>query len=148
MSRKKLNTTSMLNELTGKSRFFEPPLQDKPVKPIEKVEENELSPDTITPSKHDTVIPRNHDTKVSRYHKDTIEEVRKAVKTIGKEPATHRFTIEEKQRIGDIVYAYKRLGIRTSENEIARIAINFVIKDHTENGKTNILDAVLKALNE
>src|SRR6266496_2496561 len=53
---------------------------------------------------HDTVIPRYHDTMQPRYHATTdtspknelIETVRKSVKRIGKEAATHRFTLEEK----------------------------------------------------
>ena len=49
------------------------------------------------PPNHDTMQPRNHDTVVSRYHDTTIETVRKAVKVLGKEAATHRFTIEEKR---------------------------------------------------
>src|SRR5437764_4589729 len=46
-----------------------------------------------------------------------FEGVRKAVKQIGKEAATHRFTLEEKNELADIEYTYKRQGIRTSENE-------------------------------
>ena len=52
------------------------------------------------------------------------------------------------QKIADLVYAYKRLGIRTSENEITRIAINFVVSDHKENGENSVLDLVLIALNK
>ena len=100
------------------------------------------------PRNHDTMQPRNHDTVVSRYHDITIETVRKAVKELGKEAATHRFTIEEKSAIADLVYAYKRQGIRTSENEITRIAVNFVLQDNQESGKNGVLDKVLRALNK
>jgi hypothetical protein len=100
------------------------------------------------PSSRDTMQPRNHDTVVSRYHDITIETVRKAVKELGKEAATHRFTIEEKSAIADLVYAYKRQGIRTSENEITRIAVNFVLQDNQESGKNGVLDKVLRALNK
>jgi len=95
-----------------------------------------------------TTTPSNHGAVVSRYHDTVIEAVRKSVKEFGKEAATHRFTAEEKQKIADIVYDYKRKGIRTSENEIARIAINFLIDDHTEKGSSSLLHQVLKALNE
>ena len=100
------------------------------------------------PRNHDTMQPRNHDAVVSRYHDTTIETVRKAVKELGKEAATHRFTIEEKSAIADLVYAYKRQGIRTSENEITRIAVNFVLQDNQESGKNGVLDKVLRALNK
>lgn len=90
-----------------------------------------------------TVIPANHDTTAS-----TIEVIRKAVKEIGKEAATHRFTKAEKDQIAGIVYAYNRRGARTSENEIARIAINWLVKDYKANGEDSILNRIMKALRE
>jgi hypothetical protein len=77
-----------------------------------------------------------------------VETVRKAVKEIGKEAATHRFTPEEKRAVLDIVYSYKGSGIRTSENEVARISINFILEDYKENGRNSLLDLVLRALNQ
>jgi hypothetical protein len=100
------------------------------------------------PRKRGTMTPRNHDATVSRYRHTIIELVRRAVKEFGKEAATHRFTMEEKKAIADIIYAYKGRGIKTSENEIARIAVNSIVKDYEENGENSVLDRVLKALNE
>lgn len=77
-----------------------------------------------------------------------IETVRKAVKQLGKEAATHRFTLAEKQSIADLVYTHARQGYKTSENEIARIAINWLILDYKENGEKSILAQVLSALND
>ncbi len=91
---------------------------------------------------------RNRDTVASRYHATTIEQVRKAVKELGKEAATHRFTIDEKKAIADLIYSYKGQGIRTSENEVTRIAVNFAINDYKQNGKNSILDRALRALND
>jgi len=99
------------------------------------------------PGHRDIVTPRNRETTVSRYHDTIIELVRKAVKEFGKEAATHRFTVEEKKAIADIIYSYKNRGIRTSENEIARIAVNFIINDYRENGENSVLDKALRALN-
>jgi hypothetical protein len=107
-------------------------------------------------SNRDTTIPRNHDTVVSRYQDTTtprihgvaIELVRKAVKEFGKEAATHRFTETEKKEIGDLIYTYKNRGIKTSENEITRIAVNFIVEDYRENGENSVLHKILKALNE
>ena len=114
----------------------------------EKTKPNKKTkPDHKQPSNRDTMQPRNHDTEVSRYHDTTIEIIRKAVKVIGKDAATHRFTIEEKRAIADLVYAYKLQGIRTSENEITRIAVNFVLQDNQESGKNGVLERVLRALN-
>ena len=142
MSKKKLNTTAVLSELSGQSVYFRK----------ETTGENSTEVDTKDgnkqPSNHDAMPPRDHETMVSRYHETTIETIRKAVKEIGKEAATHRFTSEEKQAIADLVYTYKRQGIRTSENELARISVNFVLQDHRENGENSIIDRVLKVLNE
>jgi len=102
---------------------------------------------TKQPRSRETTKPRNHATTVSRYHDTIIELVRQAVKELGKEAATHRFTLEEKKVIADIIYAYKNRGIRTSENEITRIAVNFLINDYRENGENSVLDRALKALN-
>ena len=102
---------------------------------------------TKKPSNHDHATqPRNHDTTVSRYHDTIIELVRKAVKELGKEAATHRFTMEEKKTIADIIYSYKNRGIRTSENEVTRIAVNFIINDYKENGENSILDKMIKGI--
>lgn len=87
----------------------------------------------------DTVIPWYHDT--------TVENIRKSVKQFGKEAATHRFTKAEKQKVIELVYIYSGKGIRTSENEITRIAVNFLIEDHKHNEDNSVLDQVLKLLN-
>lgn len=92
--------------------------------------------------------PRNHDAVVSRYHDSLIEEIRKAVKELGKEAATHRFTAPEKMAIADVIHEMKSKGIKTSENEITRIAVNFVVRERKARGRASILDRALKALNE
>ena len=103
--------------------------------------------DTMTPRHRDTMTPRNHDTTVSRYHDTTIESVRKVVKEFGKEAATHRFTLEEKKALAEIIHIYKKRNIKTSENEIARIGINFIVQEHKKRGKQSLLDLVIQALN-
>ena len=89
-----------------------------------------------------------HDTTQPLIHGVAIETVRKAVKEFGKEAATHRFTEAEKREIADLIYTYKNNGIRTSENEITRISVNFVMQDYKENGENSVLHKILKALNE
>ena len=76
-----------------------------------------------------------------------VESVRLAVKEFGKEAATHRFTKSEKEAVASIVYASRRQGIRTTENEITRIAVNFIIRDHNARGKQSLLAKTLHALN-
>jgi hypothetical protein len=116
-------------------------------KPRLQKAEQQRSRDTMVPRYHDTTIPSNHDTMIPQDESSILEVVRKAVKQIGNEAATHRFTLEEKSLLADIEYTYKRQGIRTSENEITRIAINYFIEDYRTNGEQSILAKILKRLN-
>jgi hypothetical protein len=157
MSKKRLDKDRVLNELSGQSVFFQKQIPNNwevkrsNAQRKDRLEKTRLKkktdPDHKQPSNRDTMQPCNHDTVVSRYHDTTIEMLRKAVKVIGKEAATYRFSIDEKRAIADLVYAYKRRGIRTSENEITRIAVNFVLRDNQESRKDGILERVLRALN-
>ncbi len=94
------------------------------------------------------MTPRYHDTTIPRVYGVAIGLVRKAVKEFGKEAATHRFTVDEKKEIADLIYTYKSRGVKTSENEIARIAINFIVEDYRDNGENSVLHKILEALNE
>lgn len=99
------------------------------------------------PKSRDTKPPRYHATMPPRHRDTTVEVIRAAVKVFGKEAATHRFTPEEKRAIRDIVYAYEAQGIRTNENELSRIGVNFLIEDYRKNRENSLLHIVLKALN-
>jgi hypothetical protein len=155
MSKKKLDVFSMTNELRGQSVFFPKQREERDTKRKEsstpplvkpkspKVEKN----DTMVSRYHETMIPSNRDTTIPLSEEDMIEAVRKAVKQIGKEPATQRLTLEEKQALDDIEYSYKRQGIKTSGNEIIRIATNYIVRDYQENGENSILAKVLNRLN-
>ena len=148
MSKKRLNTANVLNELSGHSVFFRKDTEpaDNLSGKRDEVAIDSPSDDIHQPANHETMTPRNDATMVSRYHATIIEVIRKAVKEFGKEAATHRFTTDEKRLIADLVYTYNRQGIRTSENEITRIAVNFILQDHQENGESCILNLVLQAL--
>ena len=123
------------------SPFFSTPLSatSEPPQPIISAQMS-ATDNTKIPSDRDTVIPRYHDT--------TIEAVRRAVKAFGKEAATHRFTLTEKRAIANIVHALHMQGIRTTENEITRIAINFVIDEFNRQEKESLLGRVLQALKQ
>ena len=103
--------------------------------------------DTTTPGYHDTTTPQEDNRSVALSDEDVFELVRKAVKKIGKEAATHRFTLEEKHQLADIEYTYKRRGIRTTENELTRIAINYFIEDYRLNGERSLLAKLLDKIN-
>jgi hypothetical protein len=122
-----------------------------PQKDVEQNTAKAPKPDTTIPRHHDTAVssmpPRNQETTVAHAEDDILDVVRKAVRQIGKEAATHRFTIDEKNSLADIEYTYRRQGIRTSENEITRIAINYFIEDYRTHGDSSLLAKVLKRLN-
>jgi hypothetical protein len=115
--------------------------------PNVSVSKKERVHDTTQPSNHDTVVSRHQDTTTAFVNDATIELVRKAVKEFGKEAATHRFTNTEKKELADLIYTYKNQGIRTSENEVTRIAVNFIVEDYKENGENSVLHKILEALN-
>jgi len=75
-----------------------------------------------------------------------VETIRKTVKRPGKEVVYVRLTPEEKGQLADVVYTYKRQGIRTSDNELGRIAINSLLADYQEHGEESLLAKVLAAL--
>ena len=122
--------------------------------------------DTTASSHHEPVTPRNRAAKQPNDQPDMaqtrqattpssgradempdmLEEVRRVVKQLGKEAATHRFTGEEKRAIADLVYTYHRQGYRTSENEITRIAVNWLLLDFKERGEQSVLARMLDLL--
>jgi hypothetical protein len=105
-------------------------------------------------SKHDGMSSNNqHDERASTqasvlacYPLEWIDAVRKVVKGTGKEIAFARLTSQEKQRLTDVVYGFRRQGIKTSENEVLRIAINHILEDFEACGDQSILQRVIGAL--
>jgi hypothetical protein len=168
--KKKLNETAMANELRGQSLYFqEPPAptaesaETRPRKrkaretttttsavvveqtapPVESLPEPALEIPAIeaTPTlAEEYIVP-------SANQDQGIETIRKAVKRLGKEATFCRFTEEEKNALGDIVYTYKRSGIRTSENEVVRIAVNWLLANYRDDGQNSVLAQVLDKLN-
>jgi hypothetical protein len=96
----------------------------------------------VTPREHESQAPSEQATIAAT----AVERIRKAVKQYGKEAATHRFTLEEKRLLADIVYTYDRRGVRTSENEITRVAINWLILDYQASGEQSVLARLLERL--
>jgi hypothetical protein len=79
-------------------------------------------------------------------NKDFVQAIRQRVKVPGKEVVYVRLTVEEKQELADIVYTYKRQRRKTSDTEISRIAVNFILEDYRANGANSILASVMEAL--
>ena len=103
-----------------------------------------------TPSTHGTKEPANQPSTVSGNHatttRDLVRRIRQAVHRIGKEAATYRFTRDEKIGLMEIVYQQGKVGIRTSENEIVRVGVNWLLQNHRMQGEGSILSLVLEAL--
>src|SRR5258708_24145 len=119
MPKKKFDTTDITNELQS-SAFF-PSHKTDALKEQKTESHSPIDQQKATPVENhssDTVIPRHHDTMTPRYHDTTIpvdssegemvEHVRKIVKQVGKEPATQRLTMNEKQDLAEIEYIYKK----------------------------------------
>ena len=148
--KKKLTNPTLVNELREGSSFFRRPFEDRPLPPappeVTKSEVPEPAPAGEHAVSHDIATARHHDSMTSRYHDRLIEDIRKAVKVIGREPGTIRLTEQEKSQLTDIIYTLGRQGDRTSENELYRIALNFLLADWREYGQESVLARVLAAL--
>jgi len=160
---KKQLPTDIANELAGSSVFFQKSQSDAP-----QEESRAETPKSDQTNTRATVIPRHQDTMKSNEGERrlerlpvvkqpaedddkaaaTLETIRKAVRQLGKEAATHRFTPHEKNVLADIVYTYTRQGYRTSENEITRIAVNWLLLDYKERGEQSVLAQMLELLHK
>lgn len=82
---------------------------------------------------------------------DIVETIRKTVKQVGKDTLFVRLTSEEKHQIASSVFAlnemYRGEGRKTTENELGRIALSFLLEDYKINGKESMIVKVLTALN-
>lgn len=115
-------------------------------KPIAKPRQTTAKGSRQQPRHHDTTVPSDGPEQQPDQAAN-VESVRRAVKQLGKEAATYRFTADEKRALADIVYQYRGAGIRTSENEITRIAINSLVEDYRQHGDQSFLALVLQRLN-
>jgi hypothetical protein len=173
---KTLNTTSIANELKGASAFFSPSPVQKPARKqaqpasgrtvrskaattgFSEKEKGALTKASIkdtgatdSASERASTQDNEQPAVLARYqasnHTNTVEIIRRAVKDPGGKTTFVRLTPEEKNRLVDLVYTYKRQGVKTSENELARIAIGCLLEDYQANGKESMLAQVIEALN-
>ena len=168
MSKKKLDVEEISNELAGASLFFSPPQEAQksttPSKdPIHQIKQLSSAPDNlpsedVPDEKQLTSQYNEHDSnnasmlasKQDSRKNDLIKTIRKSVRQVGKEVLFVRLSSDEKHAIGSIVYAFNEMyrgeGFKTSENEIGRIAVNYLLEDYQENRNNSILAQVLAAL--
>lgn len=113
-------------------------------KTVEVSRQRDMSPPNLPPA-----VSGDNSYRASTIASDdaeVIEVIRKVVKGTGREVSFVRLSPDEKGRLADIVYTYKRQGVKTSENEINRIAINLLLEDYDTNGEQSVLSRVLAAL--
>jgi hypothetical protein len=53
---------------------------------------------------------------------------------------------EEKDMLTDISHTYKRQRIKTSDTEMARVAVNVLLEDYRINGANSLLAIMLASL--
>ena len=78
---------------------------------------------------------------------EDLEAIRKIVKNPGKEEVLYvRLSKEEKDMLTDISHTYKRQRIKTSDTEMARVAVNVLLEDYRINGANSLLAIMLASL--
>ena len=158
MSKKRLDTTAITNELSGGSAFFPnykkedapSPAEEAPVTPepreTEPKSDKRVKPQATVAS----TIARKQASKpasmLASSH-ELIEAVRRIVRQPGKgEVLFVRLSREEKDRLADVTYTYKRQGLKTSDNEVMRVAVNAILEDYKTNGEQSLLARILAEL--
>jgi hypothetical protein len=57
-----------------------------------------------------------------------------------------RVSKEEKNMLASITYTYKRQDIKTSDTEMARVAVNVLLEDYKINGANSLLSIIIDSL--
>jgi hypothetical protein len=140
---KKLNTDQIAHELAGSVFFPAKPDAEVPAEPQAPEESSQGSEPT---SKPDGERASTKASVIASEQDSMIETIRKAVKHPGKDVAFVRLTAEEKAELADVLYTYKRQGTKTSETELIRIAVSFLLNEYKTNGQASVLARVLDAL--
>lgn len=88
------------------------------------------------------------DSVLASYQATIIPTIRKVVKTPGREVSFVRLSPEEKGELAEIIHTFRRQGRKTTENEINRIAINYLLEDFRRQQEGSLLARTLAALRE
>ena len=156
MSTKKLQESGIRNELQGASLYF-----TRPPETVSSSQVNKQDPKTTVSEYPKNLIDQKegdsgslHASMQASKHvskpDDLIETVRKTVKQVGKEQLFVRLTPAEKDQLRAAVHTlnevYRRAGRKTSENEVSRIAIKYLLEDYRRHGDASILAITQAAL--
>jgi hypothetical protein len=145
---------SLKSSLTGMPAIAKPPANgpDSPQPshpPDNRAPTTVLATEPVIPSDQTQLIGEQvsmSSSTLASYPVSMIESIRKTVKVPGKEVSFSRLTPQEKNRLRDILYTFRRQGMKVSENEINRIAVNFLIQDFQVYGRASVLARVIAAL--
>jgi hypothetical protein len=114
----------------------------------EKEDKTKIQFASTLASKQDSMIDIKQSINLS-LPPDALETIRKIVKNPGKEEVLYvRLSKEEKDKLADISYTYKRQGIRTSDNEVVRVALNALLEDYRTNGANSLLAIIIASLHD
>ena len=143
LSQQEQKSEKLTSRTTNKSAILN---AGKPANQPTQKEETEAHIVSKIASKQDSLKAGKHAIMLS-LATDALETIRKIVKNPGKEDVLYvRLTKEEKDKLADVSYTYKRQGIRTSDNEVVRVAINALLEDYKTNGANSLLALVIASL--
>jgi hypothetical protein len=143
LSRQEQKSEKLISLTTSKSHLQN---AGKPANLQTKKKESNVHSASMHASKQDSLQASNHANTLS-LSTNALETIRKIVKNPGKEDVLYvRLTKEEKDKLADVSYTYKRQGIRTSDNEVVRVAINALLEDYKTNGENSLLSLVIASL--
>ena len=138
---KRIDETKIMSELST-SAFFAPVRQ--------QAEKPDAKPLPTPPPRTEEKPPQQRDTVVAHAQSvdpsDLIKHTRSAVKKQGKEAAFYRFMPEEKAALADLIHAYRVKGMRTSENEVVRICLNYLLEEYRLKPEKSVIARVLDQL--
>jgi hypothetical protein len=104
------------------------------------------------PSKRDNTPVVQEDSKLSSEqasmlaskHDSVLAKVKARVREVGREVSYTRLTTEEKRQIMEVIYSLRSTNnIKTTENELMRVAINFLLEDYCLQKEESILFKIL-----
>ena len=131
---------SGLDQALLRSTQVRPPVPEAPVH--DEVGKPVPTPKEAKPAKKAKPVPPS-DPSPAAPPADPVDALQQSLKTIGKEIYYIRITPEEKANIEDVLHTLKRRGLRTSGNELGRIALNQLLADYEAHGEESILVRVL-----
>jgi hypothetical protein len=143
LSRQEQKSEKQISLTTSKSHIQN---ASTPANQQTKKKDSNVHSTSMLASKQDSLLASNHANTLS-LSTDALETIRKIVKNPGKEDVLYvRLTKEEKDKLADVSYTYKRQGIRTSDNEVVRVAINALLEDYKTHRENSLLALVIASL--